>query len=456
MLNSLILSDNTRHTFSHQFEPTMNAIELFCGLGGTSLGFRQAGFNIKAGLDFSPHAMKTFSQNFPEAASVCKPIQDVTGKELLDAAGLSKVDVLIGGPSCQGYSTMGKRFEDDPRNFLFSHYIRLVRELQPTWLLFENVRGMQLYSKGRFIKALTEELSELGYSCCFGVHNCADFGVPQRRERFFLIGTRHGFTPSFPEATHQDPRCPTCARPDGSKRVRLVPRCHENAELFPAMPCFRCSGSRFEPPHMLKLKPWTSVWEAIGDLAFVGDAGGDAGFQNYDQSAFSAYQKLMRAKSRGYDLHLAKPVSALAYEVISQVQEGHGLRSIPEEDLPARFKTMRKISNGKLRRDCTTLYYRLSRHLPSYTITCSFSNVASGAFVHPLSNRAITPREAARLQSFPDSFQLHNSQLKSQIGNAVPPLMAEVLARHVKYMEDYHAKREKRSRRSVERPRVAI
>ncbi len=419
----------------------MNAIELFCGAGGTSLGFRQAGFQIKAGLDFSPSAMETFKANFPEAAAICKPIQEVSGSELLKSAGIHEVDVLLGGPSCQGYSTMGKRIEDDPRNFLFAHYIRLVRELRPSWLLFENVRGMLLFGKGRFIKALADELSELGYSCCFGVLNCADFGVPQRRERFFLIGTRFEFSPSFPDATHQDPRCAICARPDGSKRVRIVRKSDANPSLFPAMPCSRCDGSGFEPTRTLKLKPWVTVWEAIGDLVHLGDSGGTPHIRHYGQPSFSEYQELMRANSKGYDLHVAKPVSRLAHEIISKVQEGAGLRSIPEHELPERFQIMRKISNGKLRRDCTTLYFRLARNLPSYTITCSFSNVASGAFVHPLFDRAITPREAARLQGFPDSFRFHNVQLKSQIGNAVPPVIAKILAEHVLRMDAFKNRR---------------
>jgi DNA (cytosine-5)-methyltransferase 1 len=412
----------------------MNVIELFCGAGGTSVGFKRAGYTVCAGLDSCKHAVATFRTNFPEAATLESSIQNVSGKQLLASTELQEIDVLLGGPSCQGYSTIGKRIEDDPRNFLFSHYIRCVKELLPTWIVFENVRGMMLYSKGRFIRGLTEELAALGYSCCYDVLNTADYGVPQRRERFFLIGTRHRFIPSFPEATHQDLRCATCSRPDGSNRVRAKVG-WRTGELFSNLPCPRCNGSGFEPPHLLRKRPWLTVWDAIGDLAYIKEAGGRWDFQEYDQSAFSAYQKAMRTGSRGYDLHFASPVSGLAKSIISRVQEGSGIRSIPEDELPERFRIMRRIGNGRLRRDCTTLYHRLARNLPSYTITCYFTNVASGAFVHPLSDRALTPREAARLQSFPDSFQFARLHVKSQIGNAVPPLMAEAIARHILWME---------------------
>jgi DNA (cytosine-5)-methyltransferase 1 len=429
----------------------MNVIELFCGAGGTSAGFRNAGFTICAGLDFSRHAMDSFRTNFPEVLAIEAPIQDVSAKDLLRGTELPELDVLLGGPSCQGYSTIGNRIEDDPRNFLFSHYIRCVKELLPTWIVFENVRGMALYSKGRFIKELTESLAKLGYSCCYDVLNVADYGIPQRRERFFLIGTRHGFVPSFPEPTHQDPRCATCAKPDGSNRVRAK-GAWKTGELFSSLPCPRCNGSGFEPPHLLRKRPWVTVWDAIGDLAYIGESGGSWDYQGYDQAPFSAYQKLMRDGVRGYDLHFAKPVSELSRAIISRVPEGGGIRSIPDAELPERFRIMRRVGNGGLRRDCTTLYYRLSRTMPSYTITCSFTNVASGAFVHPLADRAITPREAARLQSFQDAFQFSRSQIKSQIGNAVPPLMAQVLAEHILWMERIQNKtnhREGNSKRSV-------
>lgn len=418
----------------------MNTIELFCGAGGTSLGFRQAGFDVRLGLDIDATVVKTYEKNFPKAVALNSPVESVTGKDLLARAQVRKLDVLLGGPSCQGYSTMGRRIEDDPRNSLFIHYVRLVSEIKPKWIVFENVRGMLLYSKGRFLNELVKRLADEGYSCCYGTLNTADYGVPQRRERFFLIGTSLNLVPTMPESTHQDPRCASCSKPDGSKRIRVRAGGME-ATWFEQLPCPRCGGSGFEPSSMLRLKPWVSVWDAIGDLKCIGDGGGTWDYQPYQSPPQSAYQKLMRETAKSYNLHIAKPVSPLAREIICRVQEGKGLRSVPTEDLPERFLKMRKISNGDFRRDCTTLYHRLSRKLPSYTVTCSFTNVASGAFVHPLSDRAITPREAARLQSFPDSFEFYPSKLKMQIGNAVPPLMGYVLGQHILEMERLHQRR---------------
>lgn len=168
-----------------------------------------------------------------------------------------------------------------------------------------------------------------------------------------------------------------------------------------------------------------------GDLASLGDEGGTAALTPYTAVASSQYQQLMRANSSGYDLHLAKRVSDLAYSMISRIAPGKGVRSIPEAELPERFRRMRTLADGSLRRDATTVYYRLATDLPAYTITCYFTNVSSGAFTHPRENRALTIREAARLQSFPDSFQFALPNVKRHIGNAVPPMLARAIAEHI-------------------------
>lgn len=402
------------------------AIELFCGAGGTSYGFSAAGFDVRVGVDIDAAALKSFKSNHPNAETLEASVEDrvrVSGDSLRKLARTEKIDVLIGGPSCQGYSTIGRRIEDDPRNRLFIEYIRLVKELKPRWLLFENVKGMLLYGKGRFIKSLREELENLGYTVTWDVLNAADYGVPQRRQRLFLIGTNdEGVNPTLPAPRFEDPRCETCSRPDASNRVRW-----DAGRMFGRCP--KCNGTGLQPD--LCRPAWVSAWDAIGDLPLLGEEGGTDDLVEYSTPAFSAYQSLMRHSARGYDLHRARRVSKYAYAIITQVSEGDGIRSIPAENLPDRFKKMRTIGNGSLRRDCTTLYHRISRGLPSYTITCSFTNVASGAFVHPVANRAITVREAARLQSFPDRFEFAPKNVKRQIGNAVPPLMAQVLAEHL-------------------------
>lgn len=403
------------------------AIELFCGAGGTSVGFEQAGFDVRLGLDFDPAATETFQQNHPNAISITKDVEKATGRELLKAANLDEVDVLLGGPSCQGYSTHGKRIQDDPRNFLFTEYTRLVAEIRPKWLVFENVRGMLFYGKGRFLQELKDELEKLGYKITYSILNAADYGVPQRRERLIIIGSREGKVPTLPTPTHHDPRCTQCSRPDRSNKIR-----GPGAGLLPGFEiCVHCGGKGQEPKGKLHTRPWVSLWEAIGDLPTIGDAGGTESFVRYSTKPFSEYQRRMREDAKGYDMHVAKKVSDLAYDIISKIPEGKGLRHIPPSEMPTRFKQMRTVKNGSLRKDCTTLYYRLERGLPSYTITCYFKNVSSGAFTHPLANRAITVREAARLQSFPDRFRFSSNSVPRQIGNAVPPLLAEVLGLHL-------------------------
>ena len=433
----------------------LRVIELFCGAGGTSFGFSNAGFDVRLGLDIDPRAVATFKKNHPTAVAICDSVENVSGRQLLDAAGIGDVEVLIGGPSCQGYSTIGPRIEDDPRNFLFTHYLRLVSQLRPRWILFENVKGMKFHGGGKFFQQLCAKLAQAGYQVAHSVLNAADYGVPQRRERLFVIGTLDSCDLKLPSPSHQDPRCLLCSRPDKSNR--LPGRPFARTGLFEGQPCPRCNDSGLEPTEFSSEPVWISVRDAIGDLPILGQNGGAESFVPYSIPPLSEYQRLMRFDSTGYKHHKARPVSKYARSVIGMIGEGKGIRSVPVEKLPIRFKIMRKISTGTLRQDCTTLYHRLSRDLPSYTITCSFTNVASGAFAHPLADRAITIREAARLQSFPDRFEFVAPGLKNQIGNAVPPLLAQAIAKHILLQMDRKAsKREERTASVSEGRRTSI
>jgi DNA (cytosine-5)-methyltransferase 1 len=180
---------------------------------------------------------------------------------------------------------------------------------------------------------------------------------------------------------------------------------------------------------MLGLTPYVTVEDALSDLPPIGDEGESS---SYVAAPRNDFQRFVRRHARkALSLHRARRVSDLAMSIIRRVPQGKGLRSIPPRDLPERFRRMRTISNGQLRRDCTTLYYRLSWARPAYTITCYFTNVSSGPFVHPNQDRALTPREAARLQSFPDRYQFFDKQVQRQIGNAVPPLLAQAVAREI-------------------------
>ncbi|WVL65511.1 DNA cytosine methyltransferase [Xanthomonas campestris pv. campestris] len=193
----------TRSPTTQQAGNGYTVIDLFCGAGGLSEGLRQAGFRPVVGVDFDKNAIASYARNHPESNAVLADISEVDGKELLRTAGLKEVDLVAGGPSCQGFSTHGKRMQDDPRNFLFKHFVRLVDEIRPKMFLMENVKGMLTYGKGEFRRQIESAFQEIGYETDFTQVLAADYGVPQLRNRVLFIGTRvKGLALSFPKPTH--------------------------------------------------------------------------------------------------------------------------------------------------------------------------------------------------------------------------------------------------------------
>ena len=363
-------------------------IDLFCGAGGLSEGLEQAGFECRVGVDFDKNAITTFKMNHPKAKAILGDVAEVTGAQLKQLAGSKDIDLIAGGPSCQGFSTHGKRIQDDPRNFLFKHFVRLVDEVRPKMFLMENVKGMLIYSKGAFRRQIEAAFEEIGYRTAFDTVCAADFGVPQMRHRVLFIGTRiDSMELSFPEPTHGDSR-----------------------------------------PGLL---PHVTLAEAISDLPLMKDDF-KAEVRKYASAPKGHYQSYSRegAPDR-VSLHISSALSGQAARLAKFIGPGQGLRAVPPSQLPERFQKMRKISNGQLRRDCTTLYHRLDPKRPSYTITCYYRNVASGPFLHPTEDRSLSHREAARLMSYPDRYKFGGSNFTRQIGNSVPPLMARAIGRHL-------------------------
>ncbi len=360
-------------------------IDLFCGAGGLSEGLRQAGINPVAGVDFDKHAAATYRYNHPGVPVVEGDVAEVTGEQLMALAGTREIDLIAGGPSCQGFSTHGKRMQDDPRNFLFKHFVRLVDEIQPKMFLMENVRGMLTYEKGAFRRQIEAAFEEIGYRTDFTQVLAADYGVPQLRHRILFIGTRiDDIHLSFPERTH---------------------------------------GAENEPG----LKPYVTVEDAIGDLPLMG-VDYEVHERPYACGPQTPYQVYCRTGApKDVTLHIGRPLSPQAQSLADHIGQGEGLRAAPVEALPPRFQKMRTISNGALRRDCTTLYHRLHPAKPAYTITTNYKNVASGPFLHPWEDRAISHREAARFMSFPDHYQFVGAGFPRQIGNAVPPLLGRAI-----------------------------
>ena len=280
-----------------------------------------------------------------------------------------------------------------PVTFFLEEFVRLVNEIQPKFFLMENVKGLLVYSNGHFKHIIEDAFGRIGYRIASSTLCAADYGVPQLRHRVMFIGTRlSGVDLSFPKPIHGE----------------------DSSEL----PC-------------IGLLPYVTVEEAIGDLPKLFNNKAADPF-TYATEPRSCFQQYVRTKScNTVTLHSARRLSPQAAGIARFVGQGRGLRAVPVNYLPERFQRMRRISNGALRRDCTTLYHRLHPNRPAYTITCYYTNVASGPFLHPWEDRSLSHREAARLMSFPDHFEFVGPGIPRQIGNAVPPLMAAAVGRHI-------------------------
>jgi DNA (cytosine-5)-methyltransferase 1 len=271
-----------------------------------------------------------------------------------------KIDVIVGGPPCQGFSQKGQRKTiHDERNFLFKYYVKAVGYIQPRYFVMENVPNLLTAEKGYFRKEIEELFSKLGYSLKTGVLDASDYGVPQSRKRAVIIGKRHADAPDLPEP----------------------------------------------------LKNKVTIWDAISDLAFL-ESGEGMEEQSYLNPPESEYQRELRGNSKILYNHVATKHSELALERLALIPPECGKEVLPEEHLT------KSIYSGT--------WSRMKKDETSVTITTRFDTPSSGKFTHPYLNRAITVREAARIQSFPDDFVFvgnKGSQMK-QVGNAVPPKLA--------------------------------
>ncbi len=351
---------------------TLTAIDLFCGAGGLSEGFRQAGFHVLAGQDFDATAGATFAATHPEARFLPGPIQEVTASQLLRATGLKRaeVDVLVGGPPCQGYSVYNhQRGADDPRAGLFREYLRIVEGLQPKWLVMENVTGITSIAGGAIVREIQRGMAKLGYRVRMKVLKAEEFGVPQERRRVFFIATRTAQPIFFPAAVHG-----------------------------PGLPNF------------------VTIWDAISDLPRVPNGGAGCSL-NYASAPRNEYQRRLRGAEQVVTNHEAPQLARVNEERMKHIPPGGSWRDLPFALLP---QGMRRAK----RSDHTKRYGRPRKTDLACTILTK-CDVHWGAYIHPVQDRAITVREAARLQSFPDSFVFQGSRTDQykQVGNAVPPLL---------------------------------
>jgi DNA (cytosine-5)-methyltransferase 1 len=353
------------------------AIDLFCGAGGLSEGFRQAGFQVLAGNDFNEVAGATFAATHLDAVFLPGPVQDISAKQIFTETGLAKgeLDCLVGGPPCQAFSVYNRqRGLHDARSHLFKEYLRLVQGLSPKWIVMENVTGILSAGGGSTVTTIQDELRKLGYRTDFKILKAEEYGVPQERRRVVILGTRTASELAFPLPTH------------GKGRRDLV-----------------------------------SIRDAIGDLPPL--LNGEAkSIARYASAAQGAYQKSMRVRSGFVQDHCAPKLSAVNLERMKYIKPGGSWRDIPVALLPEGMKRAK-------RSDHTKRYGRMRWDGLSCTILTK-CDVHWGAYIHPAQDRAISVREAARIQSFPDWFHFEGSMTDQyvQIGNAVPPLLGKAIA----------------------------
>ena len=357
-----ILIRRLRYTPMDEFR----VLDLFCGAGGLSWGLdKNVHFKTTVALDFDAQAADTFKRNMPYAEVVVGDITKAETKaKVVSLARQTGVNMIVGGPPCQGYSMKGKKLGlDDPRNFLFREYLSLVEELQPEVFVIENVKGLLLSANGWFKDQIVQAIENLGYIVKFGILNAADFGVPQARERTIFICSKHREIPL----------------PTPTAAIR------------------------------------TTVRDAISDLAYLESNEGEFE-QVYVTEAQSDYQVMMRVGSTKLYNHKASNHKQVAIDKLKLIPPEQGKECLPEE------------MHGKQK--FKTTWGRLKWDEVSPTIDTRFDASSNGTNNHPFLHRAITPREAARIQSFDDRFVFYGSKVyvRKQVGNAVPPLLAKAIA----------------------------
>jgi DNA (cytosine-5)-methyltransferase 1 len=383
----------------------LTVLDLFCGTGGFSKGFENAGgFEVVFGIDLLPDAIATFKGNHPDAEALAADLRnyppDRIGLELDLKPG--QIDVVIGGPPCQGFSSIrphrGSRHED-PRNDLFLDFANYVEYFRPQVFVLENVVGMATHRDGETLASMQEAFCNAGYATDWRVLNAAHFGVPQKRERLIVIGVESGGEVSFPDATH-------AGRNLGSTiGVRDRQRMH-------GIEVQRSFVSNGKTNDMAAL-PLITVSDAIDDLPPI-ESGESA--TSYERPPRTKYQRDRRADATCLDLHQSTRHREKMLEIIRH--SGPNISYIPKHLITSGF---------------SSCYSRLAADEPSVTITVNFVHPASNRCIHPTLNRALTPREGARLQSFDDDFVFCGSraQIVKQIGNAVPPLLGQAIGSHL-------------------------
>ena len=378
----------------------MNVIDLFSGAGGFSEGFKKAGFDILVANEIDPMIANTHKENHPETLMINIGIEEFANNvdeiinenlenmEDRDRANyirenINNIDVIIGGPPCQGFSMAGARnrqaneFIEDPRNYLFRHYFRMIQHFEPNYFIMENVQGLESMKDGQILKeiiSLFEDENNFNngrYYLSRKIVSADELGVPQARKRLIIIGSKF-------DNINID------------QEIKVV-------------------------KEELNIPEKVTIKDAIGDLNYL--ESGEGAFEvKYRYNPVSQYQIARRKNAETLYNHIGPKHNDIALDRIKRIQPGQNWRDLEERD------EIKSVHSGS--------YGRLEWDNQSTTITTRFDTPSGGRVIHPERHRALTPREAARIQSFDDSFVFYGNKTSvgKQIGNAVPPLVAEVLA----------------------------
>lgn len=347
-----------------------NIIDLFAGVGGLSYGFSKLPeFNIIAANEIEKDISIAYTLNHPEVKMLNCDINELTKDKLEEVLEGKRIDIVVGGPPCQSYSTLGKRQMDGRAN-LFMQYKRILQILQPRAFVFENVVGILSMGSGKLFKQIQNEFEELGYSLKHKVLNAVDYGVPQLRERVILVGIKGVNNYEYPAPTHGD-----------------------------------------------GLKPYVTLKDAIGDLPILKSGQSSASYSFESNNEFLWFVRANGATK--VSEHTAPKNGAHLIRIMEALQDGQSKSDLPEDIRP-------KSGYGNT-------YAKLWWERPSTTITRNFACPSSSRCIHPRDSRAMSIREGARLQSFPDDYKFYGSDgmKRLEIGNAVPPLLSVAIARQM-------------------------
>lgn len=361
----------------------MKVIDLFAGCGGLSIGFMQSGFEIVKAVEFDNMIAQTYINNHPNVNII---IDDIKNIDIDNIFKKGDAEVIIGGPPCQGFSMAGARirtgFIDDPRNYLFKHYFNIVKTVKPKVFIMENVKGIATMQNGAIFKEIIRNFQDSDaldgdrYNISHTTIKATEFGVPQTRERVIIIGILNG---NF----------------DSEKVFELV-----KSKISKTYKSF------FDK---------VTIWDAISNLEPIIPTKDGVISDIIPQSN---YQKWLSSKDGKSENHTETNHSTIAKNRMKKIGAGENFTKLDED--------IKSVHSGS--------YGRLKKTGFAPTITTRFDTPSGGKFIHPIFNRTITPREAARIQSFPDNYIFHGnkSSICKQIGNAVPPKCSYFLAEVVK------------------------